>query len=93
MFGNDIEQFENVFTQPQLLTERIKPLDFSPPLIGEFCGPPSPLRKMTCNCRSYQKRREYDPILRLGNPEVKQWRQKKEVICRRGNDGGEDCVL
>ena len=92
MFGNDIQQLEHVFAEPQLLAKGIEPFDFAPTLVGIHSPAACAFRKLAGHYRRNQEGKESYPVLWIGNRESEQWRQKEIVVTYCGNDCCENCV-
>ncbi len=92
VFGDDIQQLEHVFAEPQLLTERIESLDFAPALVC-ICGATAcAFRELAGHYRGNQEGKERYPVLRIGNRKSEQRRQKEIVVSYCGKNGCENCV-
>ena len=77
--GNRIDEAEDVVGRQHLLAEGIELLQFTASAVGVVGFPARPIGELAGNDGSEQKGEECDPVLRIGDGEGANGRQKKKL--------------
>ncbi len=86
IFRQRIQQFENILRCQQPLAQTEKPLHFAAALLRSLGLAARAFRQIAGHQRRHQKGEQRDPVLRIGDGESPDRRQKEKIERRRGAD-------